>query len=131
MTVSLDQNLIPSFHVHIYYDLATKHLANSLREEFIALSKLEVDNQDFPFGNTFADFIEIGRMHDVPVGPHTKSMFYMGIHNAVFKLIINHLMLHHGNLSVLIHPVTGDEFKDHSLHPLWLGAKVPLDLAKL
>ncbi len=131
MTVSLDQNLIPSFHVHIYYDTATKHLATSLREEFIALSKLEVDNEDFPFGNTFSDFIEIGRMHDVPVGPHTKPMFYMGIHNAVFKLIVNHLMLHHTSLSVLIHPITGDELKDHSEYPLWLGTPLSIDLTKL
>lgn len=131
MSVSLDSNLIPLYHTHIYYDADTKHIATALRNEFIVLTKIEVDQEEFPFGTTFADFIDIGNMHDGPLGPHTKPMFYMGVHHRVFKLVVNHLMLNHNVLSVLIHPVTGNDMKDHSESPLWLGTPLPIDLSKL
>lgn len=131
MRISINSNLIPSYHAHIYYDADTKHIASDLRDAFIALCKVTLNGQDYPFGETFADLIDVGRMHDAPVGPHTKPMFRLEFHNSVLKVIINHLMLHHGNLSVLIHPETVDTLKDHSLHPLWLGKVLPIDLAKL
>jgi aromatic ring-cleaving dioxygenase len=131
MRVSLNSGLIPFYHAHIYYDADTRHLASALRDAFIELTKVEFSSDDYAFGKTFADLVNVGRMHDGPVGPHTKPMFRIELHSSVFKLIVNHLMLNHGDLSVLIHPETSDPFKDHTLCTLWLGSKVPIDLTKL
>lgn len=35
---------------------------------------------------------------------------------------------HRAGLSVLVHPMTGDEVADHDRHPLWLGPQLPIDL---
>jgi len=40
-------------------------------------------------------------------------------------------MLNRAGLSVLIHPVTGDDYEDHAHFPLWLGTALPLDLESL
>lgn len=40
-------------------------------------------------------------------------------------------MQNHGNLSVLLHPLTRYELLDHSTRAMWLGERVPLDLAAL
>ncbi|KAF6062642.1 Peptidase M1 family protein [Candida albicans] len=44
----------------------------------------------------------------------------------VFIKVLSWFQLNHGNLSVLIHPQTGDDVKDHTSSALWLGEKLPL-----
>lgn len=33
-----------------------------------------------------------------------------------------------GGLSVLVHPMTGDDAADHDTNPLWLGERLPIDI---
>jgi DOPA 4,5-dioxygenase len=40
-------------------------------------------------------------------------------------------MLNRGDLTVLVHPETGDQVADHTAHALWLGPPLPLDIAFL
>ena len=42
--------------------------------------------------------------------------------------ILPWLMLNWGDLVVLVHPETGNDYADHSCHALWLGAVLPLRL---
>jgi DOPA 4,5-dioxygenase len=37
-------------------------------------------------------------------------------------------MLNRDGLSVLLHPETGDDYRDHSAHAAWLGPALPLRL---
>jgi len=37
-------------------------------------------------------------------------------------------MLNRSELTILVHPETGDEYADHLQHALWLGAVLPLRL---
>ena len=37
-------------------------------------------------------------------------------------------MLNREGLTVLVHPNTGDAYRDHAEHALWLGAKLALRL---
>lgn len=106
---------ITSYHAHIYYEDETKEVASRIRQ---ALSV------------QFSGLV-IGRMHDQPIGPHTKPQFSAELTPDHFGQVVPWLMLCRQGLSVLVHPLTGDEWADHTEHPLWLGEKVPLDLTKL
>ena len=48
-----------------------------------------------------------------------------------FPRLVPWLMLNRGTLSVLVHPLTGDDYEDHAYYPLWLGAPLPLKLEML
>ncbi|CAG8728003.1 11544_t:CDS:1, partial [Racocetra fulgida] len=37
-------------------------------------------------------------------------------------------LLHRGDLSVLVHPLTKEQVKDHTNRATWLGASVPVDV---
>jgi len=102
---------IESYHAHIYYDPATRPIAERLRQAM---------------GEAFT--VEIGRWHDVPVGPHPQAMYQVAFAVAEFPRLVPWLMLNRNGLSVLVHPNTGDEYEDHATYRLWLGAPLPLRL---
>ena len=106
-----DPGQIRSYHAHIYYDPETRAVAERLREAI---------------GHDFT--VELGRWHDVPVGPHPISMYQVAFAVAEFPKLVPWLMLNRGGLDVLVHPQTGDSYDDHALHALWLGSKLPLRL---
>ena len=100
---------IRSYHAHVYYDAATRPVAERLREAI---------------GNRFDT--ELGRWHDEPVGPHPVSMYQVAFPVSEFPRLVPWLMLNRGGLSVLVHPQTEDAYDDHTIHALWLGAPLPL-----
>ena len=109
-----DPGQIRGYHAHIYYDPATRPTAARLREAI---------------GGGFG--VELGRWHDEPVGPHPISMYQVAFPVAEFARLVPWLMLNRSGLDVLVHPLTGDEVDDHSIHALWLGNKLPLRLEVL
>lgn len=61
------------------------------------------------------------------IKPHSTQFWEVDV--ARPEVFLGHLtwfQLHHGNLSVLIHTHTGNDIKDHTLHALWLGQKLPI-----
>lgn len=106
-----DPGQIRGYHAHIYYDAASRPVAERLREAI---------------GSNFA--VELGRWHDEPVGPHPTSMYQVAFAVGEFRRLVPWLMLNRGGLSVLVHPQTGDGYADHSSHAAWLGAPQPLRL---
>lgn len=105
---------IGGYHAHVYYDPATRPDAERLRR---ALDE------------RFA--VLLGRWHDVPVGPHPISMYQVAFSTAEFARLVPWLMLNRGRLSILVHPLTGDDYEDHAHLALWLGAQQPLLLDRL
>jgi aromatic ring-cleaving dioxygenase len=102
---------IEGYHAHIYYDPPTRPLAEHLREGL---------------GAGFE--VRLGRWHDQPVGPHPVSMYQVAFPIAEFARLVPWLMLNRAGLSVLVHPLTGDDYEDHATFPLWLGQPLPLKL---
>ena len=100
---------ISGFHAHVYYDPATRGKAARLRTGLRRFS------------------VQLGRWHDEPVGPHTKSMYQVAFSRSEFGKVVPWLMLHHGDLDILIHPQTGDSVGDHLDRSLWLGEKLALN----
>jgi aromatic ring-cleaving dioxygenase len=102
-----DDRLIKHFHAHVYYDAATtREVAARLREGV---------------GARF----QLGRWHDVLVGPHTQSMYQIEFAPELLSAFLPWLMLNRDDLSILLHPGTGDDYADHTAHAAWLGPVLP------
>ncbi len=111
MSEPKDAAAIRDWHAHIYYDPErTKDAASRVRGWIEA---------------RFA--VRMGRMHDVPVGPHPGAMFQIAFPPELFAAVAPWLALNRENLDVLIHPETGRPREDHLIHALWLGSKLKLN----
>ena len=109
-----DAGSIEGYHAHVYYDPATRPVAERIRQAL---------------GAQFT--VQLGRWHDAPVGPHPSSMYQVAFAADEFASVVPWLMLNRGGLSVLVHPRTGDDYEDHDRFRLWLGTPLPLRLEVL
>jgi aromatic ring-cleaving dioxygenase len=108
-----DAGAITEYHAHVYYDPATtRERAERLRTRVAA---------DFPLA-------KLGRWHDELVGPHTQSMYQIAFPASLLAAFLPWLMINRDGLNVLLHPETGDDYRDHSAHAAWLGESLPLRL---
>ncbi|HXZ01854.1 MAG TPA: DOPA 4,5-dioxygenase family protein [Stellaceae bacterium] len=110
----IDTAGIEGYHAHVYYDAATRGVAERLRHAL---------GERFP--------VRLGRWHDEPVGPHPVSMYQAAFDADVLADLLPWLMLNRGELNILVHPLTGDDYSDHARFALWLGASLPLRLEAL
>jgi len=113
MTSPRDPQTIESYHAHIYYDVAsTREKAERLRERIGAA---------FPQA-------KLGRWHDELVGPHPQSMYQVAFPSGMLASFVPWLMLNRDGLTILLHPETGNDYRDHTAHAAWFGAVLPLRL---
>jgi DOPA 4,5-dioxygenase len=110
----LPPDKVRAYHAHVYYLPETRAAAAAVRERLGVL---------FP--------VQLGRWHNVPVGPHSRGMYQVLFQPADFHCIVPWLMLNRRGLDVLVHPDTGDELADHTAYALWLGERLPLRLEAL
>lgn len=105
---------IAEYHAHVYYDPdTTRACAEHLRMRVAA---------EFPSA-------KLGRWHDELVGPHSRSMYQIAFPSGLLASFLPWLMLNRDGLTILLHPQTGDDYRDHTAHAAWLGAVLPLRLA--
>ena len=108
-----DPAVISGYHAHIYYDPAmTREAATRVREGLGAA---------FPAAT-------LGGWHDEAVGPHTVAMYQIAFAVEDFARLVPWLMLNRGGLDVLVHPLAGNAYDDHTRYAMWLGDKLPLRL---
>jgi len=109
----IDPETINGYHAHVYYDPAqTRDAASRLREGLGAA---------FPAAT-------LGSWHDEAVGPHTVAMYQIAFAVEDFARIVPWLMLNRDGLDVLVHPLAGNAYDDHTIFAMWLGDKLPLRL---
>jgi aromatic ring-cleaving dioxygenase len=101
---------IKSYHAHIYFRGASeRNSALALRTQI---------------GERFV--VQLGRVHDAPVGPHSVAMYQVAFAREQFDKLVPWLMLNRRQLSVLVHPNTGRDLSDHLIHALWLGERLAI-----
>ena len=101
---------IGSYHAHVYFGSPAERERALLVRQWIS--------------ERFV--VQMGRVHDAPVGPHGAPMYQVAFSPDVFAALTPWLMLNRLGLSVLIHPNTGRARDDHLVHALWLGPRVVL-----
>lgn len=103
---------VSGFHAHVYFDSATVDQARTLCET--ARDR---------FG------IEMGRVHEKPVGPHPDWSCQLALPPEKSGDVISWLAINRDGLVVFIHPETGDHLADHTKHAIWMGAMRELDIS--
>ncbi len=101
-----------AYHAHIYFDQRSVQRVTEICEQIAAR-----------FG------LKVGRIHQKPVGPHTRWSVQILFGHRDFDAFIAWLDAERGELDVLVHGVTGDDYKDHTDHAYWLGQPVELKLS--
>ncbi|MBS1985111.1 MAG: DOPA 4,5-dioxygenase family protein [Bdellovibrionales bacterium] len=107
---------LQGYHAHIYFDESTRLLADHLREQ--ALRELA------PQGAF------VSRLIPRPIGPHPVGMFEVNFGVDQHSAFLAWFQQKRGRLTVMIHEVTGDDWRDHQA-PQWLGEPLLLDLSKM
>lgn len=107
-------NIHQFYHAHIYFDGESNEFAAQLRNQV---------KQEFA--------LPVGRFHQQLVGPHTMWSFSISFGKDDFEQLIPWLDHARGQLSVLIHAVTGDDLLDHTDYAYWLGVSIKLNLSAL
>jgi aromatic ring-cleaving dioxygenase len=111
----MSDQTIQDWHAHVYFtDAASKATALRLREAIGARFETR-----------------LGRVHDVPVGPHPTPMYQVAFANELFASLVPWLALNRDGLKILVHPNTDDAVADHSSHAIWMGGDLPLRLEVL
>jgi len=101
---------IASYHAHLYFDPE--------RERDTALAVREAIDERFS--------VRLGTVWDRPVGPHSRAMYQVAFAPDLFGAFVPWLMLNRRGLSVLVHPNTANQRRDHLDDALWLGEPLSL-----
>lgn len=101
-----------AYHAHVYFDEATVDFATQLCQQA---------------GELFG--LRVGRVHRRPIGPHTRWSCQITFGKKSFDAFIPWLDEQRGDLSVLVHALTGNDLADHTTYAYWLGDPVALDLS--
>ncbi|MFT2110823.1 DOPA 4,5-dioxygenase family protein [Marinomonas sp. 2405UD68-3] len=112
MMLSTSTESIKAYHAHLYF-----HDEASMEA---AMKVASAAQADFP--------ISIGRFHQRPVGPHPTWSCQLSFAAVTFGDFIPWLILNRGNTDVFLHPVTGDDYLDHTQGASWLGRSYELKL---
>jgi aromatic ring-cleaving dioxygenase len=102
---------IEKYHAHVYFDESTIEQARVLCEEA---------------GTRFS--VIVGRMHQRPIGPHPKWSCQLAFDRSNHADLLTWLALNRNNLTILIHPLTGNDLKDHTDYASWMGVPQELNL---
>jgi aromatic ring-cleaving dioxygenase len=100
---------IADWHAHVYFDPGSRDAAWALRESI---------ERRFQIG--------MGRFHEKLVGPHPRFSFQVAFANEQLAPLLSWLTLNRGDLTVFIHPNTGNDLEDHRDRAIWMGRQVPL-----
>jgi aromatic ring-cleaving dioxygenase len=101
------------YHAHIYYTPEQRDAAAALREQFRAA--------------TYVCFV--GAMTDRAAGPHPIPQYEIHFTAEARDAVVT--LIESTHLKALVHPLTQDDFADHTTLGQWIGEPVELDVSVL
>jgi aromatic ring-cleaving dioxygenase len=110
-----DISLIKGYHAHVYFDESTVEQAKALCEQAGQL-----------FGVT------VGRMHHRAICPHPSWSCQLAFTRHEYTDVLSWLALNRKGLTILIHPLTGNDLLDCTDYASWMGEpqKLKLDVLR-
>jgi aromatic ring-cleaving dioxygenase len=111
MAASADS--LHGYHVHIYYKDETLAAAQALRDRLAA---------SFP--------VQIGKNPGI-AGPHPVPQIQIIFKKEAFQQVVPWLMLNRDGLDILVHPLSDNEYDDHTDYALWMGTPIKLKVETL
>ncbi|KZP13813.1 hypothetical protein FIBSPDRAFT_834722 [Athelia psychrophila] len=114
---------IKEYHFHIYF-----HQRNS--DEHRAALQLRDAVLRLRHQGAFVA-VPLFRVNTEPMGPHPCGSYEIWVPVESFASVFSYLCLNRGNLSILVHPLTREQRRDHEIRNAWLGPSFPLDLDAL
>ena len=95
---------IRNFHAHIYFD-----------PDQIAQARILAEQAAQHFN------VAVGHFHQKPVGPHPRGSCQLTVPRETFGDLAQWLALNRGDLTIFVHPSTGDDWADHLNYMIWFG----------
>ncbi|KAL0955747.1 hypothetical protein HGRIS_001962 [Hohenbuehelia grisea] len=114
---------IKEWHFHIYFhqnNADEHHAALQLRDSVLRLRR----------DGAFVA-VPLFRVNTAPIGPHPVGSYEIWVPSESFASVFSYLCMNRGDLSILVHPLTREERKDHEIRNAWIGPSYPLDLSSL
>jgi DOPA 4,5-dioxygenase len=118
---ALDEE-IKEFHFHVYF---YQNNAESVKEAVALHNKIQALVKSGFFHPV------PGKIYHEPFMPHLIGSYEVWCAREHFARTYAWFLLNRGNLSVLVHPLTLEEIKDHSDRAVWMGSPFPLDFSFL
>ena len=72
--------------------------------------------------------LKMGRVHKTSVGPHPRGSCQITVPFHKWAETLRWLMMNRGDFTVFVHPMTGDDWIDHTQGVMWLGQSEDLKL---
>ncbi len=101
---------ITSYHAHVYFRDPDERVRAAALRDAVA--------ERF--------YLQLGRWHEKPIGPHAAPMYQVAFEVAVFAAFIPWLMLNRQGLAILIHPNTSNARRDHLTNSFFMGEILPI-----
>ncbi|OAA60624.1 DOPA-like domain protein [Cordyceps fumosorosea ARSEF 2679] len=114
------QSRTREWHFHIYFLLQSpteKAAALALRDAVLRLRR----------DGAFVA-VPLHSVNEYPIGPHPAGSYEIWVPDSSFSDVFFYLACNRGDLSVLIHPLTKQQRRDHESRNGWLGKPWPIYL---
>ena len=103
------------FHSHVYFKPEEYEKAARVRENII---------------RGIGQNARVYELVDHPIGPHPLPMFEVDFPSSNLGKVIEVLLTYREGLSILVHPLSGDDIADHTEYPMWIGKPLELNLVR-
>jgi len=111
---------IKEWHFHVYFYQNNEKSINkayNLRNNIIKNIK-----------EGYFKIVPLERVNHKPIGPHIIGSYEVWVPKEYFWKSFSWFTLNRNDLSILIHPLTSQEKKDHKERSVWMGTPLPLDI---
>ena len=106
-----DEPAILGYHAHVYFDPETAEQAAAIPREVAAAVE-----------------VGLGNWNDRLVGPHPCWSYEINFGAELLGAIVPWLMRRRRGLTIFLHPLTGDDERDHTRFAMWIGPSRTLNL---